>query len=467
MRLFKLALDWGTGHPLTATGAMVLLIGILLACLPLILTLLPIRKVPLRYNLRNLQVRWLTTLVTALAFTAVTGLLTGMLAFVTGMYRITEGSGHPGNVMVLSDGATDEAFSSLPYIATEELPDKLQSMIEKADGKFLVSREVYVIVVYKIPNPPPGGRQRRFVQMRGIYDMRVAATVHEVTLATGDWPGDAGVRNVTVQKPGGSSEEVTATEIVLGDGVARAFAADVGKEILVPGDVVEIGNNRHWVVVGIMEPGTNTFGSEIWARHTIVQETFGRNNPPSYSSYVVRTADAKIADEASDALKKFRSSRNLQASPERVYYSKLQETNQQFSIAIYFIAVVMAVGGLLGIMNTMFAAISQRVKDIGVLRLMGYRRWQVFMSFQTESLIIALCGGAVGVLLGYLIADGRTATSIVSSGAGGGGKSIVLKLTVDLAVVITGLLFSLFMGALGGIIPSWRAMRLRPLESLK
>ncbi len=78
----------------------------------------------------------------------------------------------------------------------------------------------------------------------------------------------------------------------------------------------------------------------------------------------------------------------------------------------------MAIGGVLGIMNTMFAAISQRTKDIGVLRLMGYRRWQVFLSFQLESLVIAILGGCLGLLLGYLLADGRTATSIMSSGAG-------------------------------------------------
>lgn len=466
MRLARFLSTWISAHPRQAVAVGILLIVLFAACLPLILSALPIRKVPLRYNLRNLQIRWRTTLVTGLAFTFVTTLLTVMLAFVKGMDRLTEGSGHPGNVLVLSDGATDEAFSNLPYISTEELPDKLQRMIDKENGEFLVSREVYVIVVYKVPNASPGGRQRRFVQMRGLYNMQIAATVHEIALADGDWPSDAGARTVTIEK-NGQSITTTATEIVLGDGVARTFASDLGKAILKPGDVVEIGNNRHWVVVGVMQPGTNSFGSEIWARHTIVQETFGRNNPPSYTSYAVRTRNAAIAEAAAVELKNFRSSRNLQASPERVYYSKLSETNQQFSVAIYFIGVVMAIGGMLGIMNTMFAAISQRTKDIGVLRLMGYRRWQVFLSFQLESLVIALLGGCLGLFIGYLVADGRTATSIMSSGAGGGGKSVVLRLTVDLAVIGTGMVFSVLMGAIGGVIPSFNAMRLRPLDSLK
>src|SRR5262249_4911138 len=159
-----------------------------------------------------------------------------------------------------------------------------------------------------------------FVQMRGLYNMRIAGAVHDVTLAAGAWPGAAGARDVTIEQDG-QTRTVTASEIVLGHGVAVAFGQDFGKEMLAPGDVVEIGNNRFWVVVGVMQPGTNTFGSEIWTRHTIVQESFGRNNPPSYTSYVVRTRNATIAQAAATELKNFRSSRNLQASPERVYYS--------------------------------------------------------------------------------------------------------------------------------------------------
>jgi cell division protein FtsX len=465
MRFARAISTWVGEHPTATVFLALLTVALVLACLPLIVALLPVHKVPLRYSLRNLQNRWRATLVTGLAFTFVTALLTVMLAFVTGMNRLTDGSGHPGNVVVLSEGATDEALSYLPYFAATELPDKLQRMIEKHGDDFLVSREVYVIAVYKVPNPVPGGRQHRFVPMRGMYDLRIAAAVHDVVLATGDWPSPAGTRLVKLDR-GGSMVETTAAEIVVGDGIARTLASDVGTEVLVPGDIVEIGNNRLWVVAGVMKPATNTFSSEIWARDTVVQETFGRNNPPSYTAYVVRTPSAALAEAAAEGLKEFKSRGNLLATPERVYYAELSQTSRQFSMAIYVIAIVMAIGGMLGIANTMFAAISQRVKDIGVLRLVGYRRWHVFMTFQLESLVIALVGGTLGVTIGYLLADGRTTTSIVSSG-GGGGKSVVLKLTVDLMAVATGMIFSLLTGSLGGIVPSFTAMRLRPLDSLK
>src|SRR2546423_2528687 len=94
--------------------------------LVLVVVLLAIGKVPLNYNIRNLLVRWWITFLTAFAFTMVVGLLTVMLAFVNGMSRLTEASAHPGNVMILSDGATDELFSNLAKSDTTN--------IERRDG---------------------------------------------------------------------------------------------------------------------------------------------------------------------------------------------------------------------------------------------------------------------------------------------------------------------------------------------
>jgi putative ABC transport system permease protein len=260
------------------------------------------------------------------------------------------------------------------------------------------------------------------------------------------------------------SDTETALEIVVGHGVARTFGADLGKPLLEIGDTVLLGP-RKWVVVGIMEEGSTSFGSEIWTRDLHVQENFGRQN--SYCSYVVRTSSEEKAKFAVEELKNFRSERNLNVYTEKAYYAKMNEASKQFSGATYVVGFIMALGGILGIMNTMFAAISQRSKDIGVLRLMGYRRWQILLSFQFEAVLIALLGGLLGCLITYLAADGKTATSMMSSGAGGGGKTVVLRYTFDFGILWTGIIFSIMMGAIGGLVPSWNAMRLRPLESLK
>ncbi len=443
-------LNWLAAHPVLAIAALIGVLGLFLTILPILLYLTPIRKVPLRYNLRNLQNRWKTTLVTALAFTAVTGLLTFMLSFVKGMDRLIADSGDPGNVMVLSDGATDEAFSNLPPFSVKLLPKDLQ------DEVLLAAQEVYVVVMYMIPDPIPGGRTRRFVQLRGMDDIKVAAEIHGVKLGSGAWPSPAAVREINGAE--------TALEVVIGHGIARDLAGDVGKAILQPGDTLVLGP-RKWVIAGVMEEGGASFSSEIWTRDRHVQENFGREN--SYCSYVIRTASAAKAKLAVEELKNFKSERNLQAITERDYYAKMTDTSKQFSASSYVVAFILAIGGVLGIMNTMYAAIAQRSKDIGVLRLMGYRRWQILLSFQFESMLIAILGGAVGCLSAYFLFDSRSVTSIISNGPGGGGKTVVLQLTFDFSVLCAGIVYCLLMGAIGGFVPAVSAMRLRPLESLK
>src|SRR5437660_8825006 len=123
--------------------------GVVLVLLPLPL----VGRVPLAYNLRNLRVRWPITALTALAFTIVVGLLTVMLAFVNGMDRLTRGSGRPGNVLVMSEGATDELFSTLSRDDTGDVARE-PGIQRDENGTPLCSRELYVVVNQAIPPGP-------------------------------------------------------------------------------------------------------------------------------------------------------------------------------------------------------------------------------------------------------------------------------------------------------------------------
>jgi putative ABC transport system permease protein len=431
--------------------------------LVLVALLVGISKVPLGYNIRNLMVRWPITLLTALAFTLVVSLLTVMLAFVNGMSRLTEASGHPGNVMILSDGATDELFSNLAYSDTSNV-DRQPGVLTDESSRPLCSREVYIVVNQPIPSEEGKTNRRRFVQVRGIDDALTSAKVHELELVPGGkWFSEAGVQEVPaspVASAPGESTKDQAIQAVLGEGVARILGQDKNKDRLDPGDIFELGA-RKWVVTGIMKSEGSTFGSEVWAKRSLVGPMFGKDQ---ITCLVVRTTDADSAQAVADDLSKnFKPA--VRAEPEKVYYSKLGETNKQFLAAVIFVAVIMAIGGVFGVMNTMFAAISQRTKDIGVLRILGFARWQILVSFFLETLVIALVGGLIGCALGSLC-DGWSASSIVSAGQGSN-KTIVLKMTVDANTIAAGLLFTLSMGALGGLVPSLSAMRLRALESLK
>jgi ABC-type lipoprotein release transport system permease subunit len=451
---------------IASAGSLVLLAALLLGV-----------KIPLRYLIRNLTVRWRTTLMTALAFVMVISLLTVMMAFVNGMYRLTQASGQPGNVMVLADGATDESFSNL--VAPDIADIENQPGILRENNRPLCSRETYLVVTQPIENPVPGRPQRRFLQLRGLDDSAMAGRVHGLELyPNGSWISDAGVRETGSNDADGargtSSEQGTVptqplVEAVLGEGVAHVLAADkktrsnsaAAPERLEVGDTFPLGDRR-WIVVGVLKSAGSTFDSEIWAKRGMIGPMFGKDN---YSSLVLRTAGPVEARNLKDYFNSQYKKAAVLAQVETDYFENLSGTNRQFLFAIGFVTVVMAIGGVMGVMNTMFAAVSNRVKDIGVLRLMGYSRSQIMLAFLLESLLIAMVGGALGCALGSLV-DGWTATSIVS-GAAGGGKFVVLRLSVDLQTLLLGFVLAQAMGVLGGFIPAFSAVRLKPLEALR
>jgi hypothetical protein len=428
----------------------------------MLLVLLSIGKVPLRYNVRNLTIRWKTTLMTALAFTAVIALLTVMMAFVHGMKKLTEQTGQPGNVLVLADGATDETFSNLnsgDLGEIENLPDVLRQ-----DGRPMASRETYMVVNQPTPDPAGGRPKRRFLQVRGIEDPLLTAAVHNIELRPGgNWFSDAGVQQ------GETSDVAPLIQAVLGEGVARELGRGrtteelttaKNRERLGIGDTFTLGN-RQWIVVGLLNSAGSTFNSEIWAKRSLTASLFGKN---TYTTLVLRTEDAEKAATLREFLSKDYKKAAVSAHVETEYYKSMSETTAQFSYAIGFLAVVMSIGGIFGVMNTMFAAISQRTGDIGVLRLLGFARWHILVSFLLESLGIAMVGGLLGCGIGWLC-DGWTATSVVASTAGG--KSVVLQLAVSPEIIGTGILLTLTMGLIGGLLPALAAMRLKALDALR
>ena len=455
-----------------------------------LLLLFFIGKVPLQYNLRNLRVRWRTTLLTALAFVVVIALLTAMMAFVNGVQSLTSSSGIPGNVFVLSEGAPDEAFSNLygSADATSNIrnwyadsdprqnpknPPRLVTPIrvrsEERPGLepfAWCSREVYFTINQEVPSKNGQKSRRRFIQLRGIEDAEAAAKVHNIKLLDPDkdkWFGREG----TLRLADGSF----ATPCVLGEGIAATLGDDQvpPKRRLDAGDVFML-NDLKMVVSGIMKSDGTTFGSEVWATQARVGQEFGKKG---FTTVVLRV-DGPDADPA-EALERAEifaahlrnnfTTIRVNARSEPKYYEDLGKSNQQVSVLILAVAIIMAIGGIFGVMNTMFAAIAQRMKEIGVMRVLGFKRWQILVSFMLESLAIAFIGGLLGVMIGGLM-DGRQMSSTISSGQGGG-KSVVLRLAVTTDVVVLALLFAMVMGRLGGLVPSLNAMRKGILESLK
>ena len=444
-----------------------------------LLLLLLIGRVPLAYNLRYLWVRKRDTALTALAFTVVVALVVVLLAFVNGMYKLNESTGVAGNVMVLAEGSTDELFSNLERAAAQDVervevpgpngktykvarakrrPDGTLERLpaDATEGPYLASIESYMVMNQQVPAKPGEPARRRFLQVRALRDPFKAAAVHGMELEPGGkWFDEKGVH----QESGGKY-----LPCVIGGGVAGTLGGDVGKRHLEAGDTFELADHT-WIVTGVMKSEGTTFGSEMWVSETnlAVQET-GKTNP---TTLVLRTADdsAAAARAIANHLNREYTKANLKAFAEPDYYKELTKTNETFLTWIVFLAGVMAIGGIFGVMNTMFASIAARMKEVGVLRILGFKRWQILISFMLESLIIAFVGGAVGCALGYL-ANGFEAASTLSGGQGGG-KSVTLKMVVDYQILAAGLLFTLVMGRLGGLVPALSAMRMEILESLR
>lgn len=460
--------------------------------------LLLIGKVPLAYNLRYLWVRRRDTIMTAVVFTVVVAVVIVLLAFVNGMYKLNENTGIPGNVLVLSEGSTDELFSNLAYgdvnnvttlVMTEDeknlplpRPVGVQRLVPGPDGKpligpdgkvtflppdappevrekapFLASYETYLVMNQAVPTQPGEAPRRRFLQVRALKDVHLASAVHNIEL----YPGGQWFNAQSVVQANGT----TYLACVLGEGAATTLGGDVGKARLEVGDTFRLGD-ADWMVTGLMKTQGTTYGSEIWTgeNNTVVAGT-GKAN--KYTTLVLRMEDnSEAAARGMAYFLQYRYDQvKLKAYAEPEYYKELTKTNEQFLFWIVTLAIVMAVGGVFGVMNTMFASIAARIKEVGVLRILGFKRWQILISFMLESLIIATIGGALGCALG-LFANFFEASSTLSGGQGGG-KSVALKLIVDYQTIAAGLLFTLLMGRLGGLVPALSAMRMEILESLR
>jgi ABC-type lipoprotein release transport system permease subunit len=405
--------------------------------------------IPLKYNARNLVVRWLTTLLMAGGFMLVVALLVVMLAFVQGLNDLSSKSGPEGNVIILRDGATDELFSDLAidlplhklWLHAEVLP------FTGGPNDKMASREVYSIATQEIKASDPNERpEYRFLQVRGVEDPEVAGAVHGLSLKDGRWLSRGG------------------REIVIGDGIARTLNLKIDDEF-------EARTGLMWKVVGIMDSRGSPFDSELWAKRDEVGTYFGKDNVQPgneqyfYTSVVVQTKDLTTAKAFAEALQARATDIRINPQPERRYYEELSKSNAVFMAAAVFIAMIMAMGGMFGLMTTMFAAVSQRIKDIGVLRIVGYSRSAVLLSFVIEALLLSGIGGGLGILIGYLF-NGVEQVGFMTAGQGGG-KTVVFTMKVDASVITSGVIFTVVMGLLGGFLPAFAAMRQRPLEALR
>ncbi|MGH9619679.1 MAG: ABC transporter permease [Bryobacteraceae bacterium] len=383
--------------------------------------------IPLSYNLRNLVVRKATTLMTAAGIAVTVAVLLTVLGLVSGLTTAFTTSSDPLHVLVLRKGGNAELTSLLTQ-EQFQIVKSFPGIARGHDGRPLASLEVVTIVNLPSPGNPDGTN----FTLRGLSQSGIE--MRHVKLAAGRW-----------FRPGHR-------EIVVGKAIAEGHTeARLGKRL-------KFGKG-YWTIVGIMDGGSSAFNSEIWGDGPEVAADF--NRPSTYSSALLEATDDVTAAALPKALESD-PRLNITAMSEKDYYDAQTVSAAPIKFLGLFVCIIMGVGSCFAAMNTMYASVARRAKEIGTLRVLGFTRGSILFSFFVESVLLSLAGGIIACLI-TLPLNGVTA---------GLGNFITFSETnfhfrIGPEVLLTGIVVSLILGALGGLLPAWQAGKKEILTALR
>jgi putative ABC transport system permease protein len=386
--------------------------------------------VPLKYNLRNLRVRKVSTGMTILVIALVVAVFLSVLALAQGVTRTLSVNASTRNVLTMRVGAQAEMQS----VITRDQADQIESLpgIDRnASGKPYVSPELLTLI-----NIPRQDGQSTNVQVRGMapigLEMRPGARIVEGRMF----------------QPGTNEAVVSAS-------LARRFA---GMRV---GDTIKTGSFR-WTIVGHFEDKGSAYESEIW---TGVKDLQAQTKRQIFSSVFVRTADpdaaaAYIATVEGDQRLK------LMGKTEKKYYEEQMITGAPIKALAFIVGLLTAVGASFGAMNTMYAQVSARTREIGTLRAIGFSRRSILASFVLEALVLCVAGGVAGIFLTTLFFQIalRRPTGTMNWRTF---SEVLIHFQVTPELVAAGIAFSLAMGLFGGLFPAARAARLKITTALR
>jgi putative ABC transport system permease protein len=377
-------------------------------------------------NLRNIRERAASTIVALVGVAGVVTVLVGVLSIAAGFRAVLDQAGSEDVALVLRNGATDEMGSSLLNEQIRIIADAKQTA--RDDAGPVVSPELYVIV--DVPLIRTGTAAN--VPLRGV-GTQAPKLRKNFRIAQG--------RNFT---PG-------TFEVIVGRGASEQFAG------LTLGNTVRWGTTA-WTVVGIFEDGGSVAESEVWTDATVLQGVYNRGN--SYQSMRVRLTDAGAFRAFKDTLSTD-PRLNVTTLTEKEYFERQSEILTTLVRTIGMtIVVLMGLGAVFAALNTMYSAVSARTREIATLRALGFGSAPVVVSVLAEALLIGIVGGVLGMLISYVTFNGMRASTMNFATF----SQITFAFTVTPQLLVTGLIWALVLGLLGGLLPSLRAAKL-PITS--
>ena len=382
---------------------------------------------PLTYNLRNVLVRWRATLSTILGIGLVVAVYVLVQSLAAGLEKSAGNTGDPRNLMLVRKGSTAESTSmvSIPQL---QIIRYWPQIARDATGAPLISADLIAL----ISQPRVDGRGEANVSVRGISPQGMALRP-QVKLLAGRWfmPGQ---REVAVSRK-----------------LARRFA---GFQV---GDTFRTGGHT-LRVVGEFDGGNSAFDSELWMDADEARSLFDRQE---YSSLLVRAASPAAARELIarvEADKRL----TLLATPEIKYYSDQTATAMPIRMLGGFLALAMSLGAVFAAMNTMYASVGSRTREIGTLRVLGFRRRSILAGFLVEGALLAAIGGVLGCLLALPLHGVSTGTMSFNSFS-----ETVFEFRITPWLAAKGMIFAVLVGVAGSLLPAIHAARLPVITALK
>jgi putative ABC transport system permease protein len=381
-------------------------------------------------NLRNLPQRVGTSAVAVFGVACVVGVLMGVMSMASGFQRTMTSAGSPDIALVMRSGATSEMSSGMNYEQTQ-LVANLPGVARSADGQPISSAELYVIV-----------------------DLlkRTTMTTANVPLRGVEAAAFAVRDNIKIIE--GRNFEPGKNELIVGRGAHHQFTnLDVGSTL-------RLGATE-WTVVGIFSADGGIAESELWCDVRILQSAYRRGN--SFQSVRVKLDSVAAMDEFKTELAA-NPQLDLDAQFELDYLSAQAEPVSMFIKAVgYPVAMLMALGAIFGAINTMYASVSTRTREIATLRALGFGAVPVAFSTLFESLVLALLGGLLGSIIVYLVFNGYSVSTLNFSSF----SQVVFDFAVTGDLLVQGIIAAAIIGVVGGFFPAVRAARLPVATALR
>ncbi len=361
----------------------------------------------------------------------VVGVLVALLSMAEGYGETLRKTGSADTAIVMRGASASEVMSVMDRDSVTQVA-QAAGIARDAKGEPLASPEL--VVAANLPLKGGGPDDEGSVQLRGVGEQAYAIRP-QVKIVEGQRYGN-GLR-----------------ELIVGRGAARQFAG------MIPGHEVRLGN-QVWKVAGIFASG-DALESEVWADAAVVADTYRRGS--SRASVTVRLADPKdfaafkTALESNPQLK-------VDVATTMDYFSKQSEgMTKVIRIIGIVVGTIMGIGAMVGALNTMFAAVAARAREIATLRAIGFAGLPVVVAVMLETMLLALIGGLAGGLIAWAIFNGYQASTL----AGGAVGKLNFELRVTPELLWTGLKWALAIGFIGGLFPAVRAARMPVTAALR